>query len=359
MKLLFHPYIIALWTSALAFFARWLMDPYLGSTVPFVTFFISTTICVWFGNNKSGLIAITLGFLGSLYFAHADGLTTLAIILSSICYFIMVGIKLTFAHQMRKATVKIAKQKDEIAKQKDNLENVVKKRTTELQETVDELTRSNEELGKFAYVASHDLKAPLRAVTNLVSWISEDVKEGKDVAKYVATLNGRVKRMEALINGLLEYSRVGRMHTETELIDINEIIKKLQEDYPETAQKIIIESKLPVINFNTVRIGQVFSNLIGNAFKHHHDVQNAIVKVSCKEVGDDWVFCIEDNGPGIDAQYWDKIFEIFQTLKPRDEVESTGIGLAIVKKIIEDCDGRIWIESYIDEGSKFYFSIHK
>ena len=141
MKLLFHPYIIALWTSALAFFARWLMDPYLGSTVPFVTFFISTTICVWFGNNKSGLIAITLGFLGSLYFAHADGLTTLAIILSSICYFIMVGIKLTFAHQMRKATV-------EIAKQKDNLENVVKKRTTELQETVDELTRSNEELSK-------------------------------------------------------------------------------------------------------------------------------------------------------------------------------------------------------------------
>ena len=165
--------------------------------------------------------------------------------------------------------------------------------------------------------------------------------------------------MEALINGLLEYSRVGRMHTETELIDINEIIKKLQEDYPETAQKIIIESKLPVINFNTVRIGQVFSNLIGNAFKHHHDVQNAIVKVSCKEVGDDWVFCIEDNGPGIDAQYWDKIFEIFQTLKPRDEVESTGIGLAIVKKIIEDYDGRIWIESYINKGSKFYFSIRK
>ena len=359
MKLLFHPYIIAFWTSALAFLARWLMDPYLGSTVPFVTFFISTTVCVWFGNNQSGLIAIILGFWGALYFAHLDGLTTLAIILSSMCYFIMVGIKLAFAHQMRKATVKIAKQKDKIVEQKDNLEEVVKERTIELQQTVDELTRSNEELSKFAYVASHDLKAPLRAVTNLITWISEDVNEGKDVTKYVITLNSRIKRMEDLINGLLEYSRVGRMHTETELIDINEVIARIKEEYPETAQQIIIENNLPIINFNKVRLDQIFLNLIGNAFKHHHDKPNAIVKVSYKEVGDDYVFCVEDNGPGIEAKYWDKIFEIFQTLKPRDELESTGIGLAIVKKIIEDYHGCIWLESYVGEGSKFHFSIRK
>lgn len=243
--------------------------------------------------------------------------------------------------------------------QKDNLEKVVNERTSILQETNTELTRSNDELSKFAYVASHDLKAPLRAVINLVSWIDEDVKAGKDVSKYVDKLNGRVRRMENLIEGLLEYSRVGRVYTEIEEVNSNEIITRLAEDYPENASKVIVEGVLPKVKFNKVRLGQIFSNLIGNAFKHHHDVANALVKISCKEVGDDYLFCIDDNGPGIEGRYHEKIFEIFQTLKPRDELESTGIGLSIVKKIIEDQDGCIYLESIVGEGSKFYFSIRK
>ena len=241
----------------------------------------------------------------------------------------------------------------------DNLENIVANRTKELQQANEELLNSNEELQKFAYIASHDLKAPLRAVSNLSGWIVEDVKEGKDVTKYVEKMLGRIKRMEDLINGLLEYSRIGRVHVESELIDANDIIRKLKEDYPETAHQVIVETPLPVINFNRVRIGQVFANLIGNAFKHHHDMTHALINISCKEVGEDYVFCVEDNGPGIEGRFHEKIFEMFQTLKPRDELESTGIGLAIVKKIIEDYNGCIWLESFIGEGSKFYFSIRK
>jgi len=225
-----------------------------------------------------------------------------------------------------------------------------------LRETERDLLKSNEELSQFAYVASHDLKAPLRAVANLSTWIAEDIQEGKDVSKSVTLIKNRIIRMENLINGLLEYSRIGRMHTEVELIDLQKLMKELEETH---SVKITIPKPLPVIEYNSLRIGQVFSNLVGNSIKHHHDINNIQISVLCEEKSHEYILSVVDNGPGIAPQYHQKIFEIFQTLRPKDEVESTGIGLSLVKKIIEDNDGKIWVESQEGFGSKFSFTIPK
>lgn len=240
-----------------------------------------------------------------------------------------------------------------------DLENQVSARTAELQDANEELKWSNEELQKFAYIVSHDLKAPLRAISNLIVWIVEDIHAKKDVSKYINLLCKRTTRMEDLIEGLLEYSRVGRMHTEMVDVDTNDIIEKLKEDYPSNATRVIVGSTLPTVRANKMRLGQVFANLIGNGFKHHNDPNNAIINISCSEDLDKYIFCIADNGPGIDSRFHKKIFEMFQTLKPKDELESTGIGLTIVKKIIEDMDGEIWVESSLGQGAKFYFSVLK
>lgn len=235
-----------------------------------------------------------------------------------------------------------------------NLENTIKDRTKKLKEVNEDLARSNEELMKFAYVASHDLKAPLRAVNNLATWINEDTKQNKDVSHYLDMLNSRIKRMENLINGLLEYSRIGRIYVDKESVNVNEIIKEVSEELE--CAGITIDGELPIVEINRTRIKQIFSNLIGNSIKHHHNLSDLIVKISCIS-NDSHVFCVMDNGPGIEPEYHEKIFEIFQTLKTKDEVESTGIGLAIVKKIIEEENGKIWLESELGQGSKFFFSL--
>lgn len=241
-----------------------------------------------------------------------------------------------------------------------------------------ELVRSNEELQKFAYVASHDLKAPLRAMSNLATWIADDIKsivtsrlkesnlkpftlESKPIVtimEYVKLLKSRVGRMESLIDGLLEISRVGRMHKEIELVDTNKVVIGIKDEL-DCGDKLTISNVLPTIHFNKVRITQVLSNLISNAFKHHHDINNASVVVSSKIENEFFVFCVADNGPGIDPKFHEKIFEIFQTLKPRDDLEATGIGLSIAKKIVEDCGGSLWVESDGKNGSNFYFRLPK
>lgn len=231
------------------------------------------------------------------------------------------------------------------------------------------LAKSNEELMHFAFVASHDLKAPLRAIHNLATWIDEDLKDGKDVSGHIKLLNQRVMRMDSLTSALLEYSRIGRKHTEKEEVDIIEIVKEVESDLKISGSQF----KLTIyknphchgtrLKINKTRIYQVFSNLICNAIKHHHNPSDIQVDISCHCSIESGVlkckFCVADNGPGIDPKFHEKIFQIFQTLKPRDEVEGTGIGLSLVKKIIEENGGKIWVESEIGKGSKFWFYIDR
>lgn len=224
-----------------------------------------------------------------------------------------------------------------------------------------ELEAVNRELKDFAYIVSHDLKAPLRAVSQLAFWISQDYADSFD-HEGKAQLNlliNRVKRMDALINGILDYSRLSRSRAKKESIDLNDMLADCVESLaPPEHIRIIVASDLPAVNSDPTRMTQVFQNLIGNAIKFM-DKPQGVVQVECSDTGDEWEFRITDNGPGIEEKYFDRIFQIFQTLTPRDEQESTGIGLTLVKKIVEQLGGKIWLESKTGHGSTFFFTLTK
>jgi len=220
------------------------------------------------------------------------------------------------------------------------------------------LLSANEELRRFAYVASHDLKAPLRAVNSLARFIYEDHKEelsdqGKD---QLALLRNRVNRMDTLINGILEYSRVGRIVEVSREIDTKQLAQSIVEALlPKKEMKIEI-GDLPIINCEPTRLEQVFQNLITNAIKFKKG-PDAFVKIDYDLLDNEILFYVEDNGIGIDPKYSNQIFSLFHTLKNDKNEDSTGIGLSIVKKCVELMEGRIWVESNPGEGSRFSFAL--
>lgn len=222
-----------------------------------------------------------------------------------------------------------------------------------------ELESANTELKDFAYVVSHDLKAPLRAIGSLSQWLHTDYRDKFDDEGRASLdlIVNRVNRMQGLIDGILEYSRVGRVHERVETIDLDVMVREVIDSLgvpPHIA--VTIDDPLPAVVYEKTRIRQVFSNLIGNAVKYM-DKPTGEVHVGCRQEGAFWIFSIRDNGPGIDPRYYEKIFQIFQTLHPRDQVESTGIGLSIVKRIVEMNGGHIWVDSDVGKGSIFYFSV--
>jgi len=240
-----------------------------------------------------------------------------------------------------------------------------KTRADELKEAnsvLKQALRSNKELEDFSYVVSHDLKAPLRGVSSLSSWIVTDYAdkiddEGK---KKLKLLEMKVKRMDQLINGILEYSRVGRDQQAFEKVDLNETVKLAIEmiSAPDHIS-VKIENALPTVDCHKVRIAQVFQNLISNAVKYM-DKDQGEVRVGCVDEDKEFYkFSIADNGQGMEEKYFEKIFNLFQTLQSRDDSDSTGIGLSLVNRIIGLHGGKVWVESRVGEGSVFYFTLSK
>lgn len=249
----------------------------------------------------------------------------------------------------------------ELNNHRDHLEEMVEERTEELQKVNKAYMDANKELKEFAYIVSHDLKAPLRAISQLTHWISEDYSHAfdDDGKLQMELIIKRVRRMDGLIDGILRYSRVGRIREKEERLDLNLLVSEVIGTIaPPKNIRVIFENKLPVVLRDSIRMEQVFQNLIENAVKYM-DKDEGIIKVGCESKEMLWEFNVSDNGPGIDKKYHDKIFQIFQTLAPRDEHESTGIGLTLVKKIIELYGGSIWIESEPGVGTRFYFSLPK
>ena len=239
--------------------------------------------------------------------------------------------------------------------------NERKKAEIQLNEYLSDLEKTNKELDKFAYIVSHDLKAPLRAIGNLTDWITQDSADSlSDESKEnFQIIKGRVKRMEQLINAILEYSKVSKHKGTQELFSFNEIIHNAVDlAGTDSNCKVEISGTMPEYYGDKVKYQQVFMNLISNGIKHNNKEQKKI-EISCREEGKFWEFMIKDNGPGIDKRFHEKVFVIFQTLKARDEFESTGIGLSIVKKIVEEAGGNIRIESTPGEGAAFYFTVPK
>ena len=224
-----------------------------------------------------------------------------------------------------------------------------------------QIETANKELKDFAYIVSHDLKAPLRGITSLATWLKQDYsnKLDDDGKENIDLIISRVQRMSNLIEGILRYSKIGRIDEQISRINTNDLVINIIDSInPPNNIKISIDGKLPEIYCEGVTLEQVFQNLINNAIKFM-DKPDGKILISCEENEQFWLFKIEDNGPGIEKKYQDKIFHIFQTLNPRDDIESTGIGLTIVKKIIENYKGKIWFDSEIGKGTVFCFTIPK
>ncbi len=221
-----------------------------------------------------------------------------------------------------------------------------------------DLEQRNQELDSFVYVVSHDLKAPLRGIANLSEWIEEDLEGSLSVAnqQQMNLLRSRVYKMEATIDGLLDYARLGQLDETIESVAVAELLADVIDQIaPPPTFTIELPPELPTLSTRRLPLFQVFANLVGNGIKHH-DRPDGSIQISCQDRGDCYEFAIADDGPGIAPEHHDRMFKIFQAVNPQNRSDSTGIGLAIVKKIIEAEGGTIWLESELGQGTTFYFT---
>lgn len=277
---------------------------------------------------------------------------------------------------------------EELRRHQDNLEGLVRQRTAELettnrhlsqeiadrlaaedslhdlneelQQTVARLDVANNDLKGFVRVAAHDLKAPIRAVGTLTDWIRDDCQDkiSADSKGHLDMLQNRAQRLSRHIDRILEYSEISSGNGPARPVDLNAVVQEVIEQIaPPQGIDVIVEDELPVVQADRTRMVQIFENLLGNAVKYLGRPTGS-VRVGCVRDGDGWRFHVRDTGPGIEERFFPKIFQMFQTLSPRDEVEATGMGLSIVKRIVELHGGAIWVESTVGQGSTFYFTLH-
>ncbi len=230
----------------------------------------------------------------------------------------------------------------------------------QIEERQRELERSNRELDQFARATSHDLKAPLRGISTLANWIEEDLRAISNLpeatAERLQLLQGRAKRMEGLIQGILEYSRAGRMDSELREVDVGELLGEVTELLaPPPGFVVENGGSLPILRTKRVRIQQVFSNLIGNAIKHHDRTSGKVV-VTAERGKSTYEFAVSDDGPGIPKQFHEKVFQMFQTLQSRDVLESTGVGLPLVQRIVKEEGCEVILESGEGRGTTVRFT---
>jgi len=226
------------------------------------------------------------------------------------------------------------------------------------QALLNELAYQNQELSDYAHMVSHDLKSPLRSIDALTSWLSEDYAEvfdsnGKNTLDLI---RDNVEKMDTLISGILEYSTIGKNQIETYDVDANLLIDNILKIIHVPTNINITKTNLPVLKGDKYRLQQLFQNLISNAIKYN-DKDQGTIKIGAEDKTDYWQFYIKDNGKGIDKSYFDKIFKTF--IKLENNPDSTGIGLSIVKKIVELYGGTIWLESQVNVGTTFYFTLKK
>ena len=231
----------------------------------------------------------------------------------------------------------------------------------ELQETLIKLKRSNSELEQFAYVASHDLQEPLRMISSFLQLLQMRYSGqlDSDADEFINFAVEGAKRMQNLIQDLLAYSRVTTKGNEFKDIKMEEALEQALVNLKMSIEENnanITHDPLPIITADYSQMIQLLQNLIGNSIKYRSD-KIPEIHISAQEKDNDWIYSVEDNGIGIDSKYSDQVFQIFKRLHTNEEYKGTGIGLAITKRIIERHSGRIWVESELGKGSKFYFTI--
>ena len=225
----------------------------------------------------------------------------------------------------------------------------------------EEINRRNQDLEKFAYIVSHDLKAPLRGISSLSQMISEDLQEQipTENRHQLELMQQRVSRMNALIDGLLNYSRVGRQEIPIESVNLEDLILEIIDSLaPPKSFKIVYKKPLPTLATKKLLLNQIMTNLISNAIKHHH-LDSGQIELTVKDCDRYYDFAIADDGPGIPEPHRERIFEIFQTLENNASTTNTGIGLALIKKIVDSEGGKFWLDSQTKTGAKFCFTWKK
>lgn len=237
-----------------------------------------------------------------------------------------------------------------------------KKHLQEVLAFTEKLKKSNEELEQFAYVASHDLQEPLRMVSSYTQLLAKRYQDklDDDANEFIHYAVDGAKRMQKLIQDLLKFSRLGNQSIEYTTVDTDQLVNDVIENMFVTVDESktnITKNVLPVISGNPIQLFQLFQNLIGNSIKYRHPDRINHVHILAESLGNRWQFCIQDNGIGIEPQYFEKIFQIFQRLHNKDEYSGTGIGLALCKRIIHNHHGKIWVESEYGKGTCFYFTL--
>ena len=241
---------------------------------------------------------------------------------------------------------------ERLRRARDELEQRVRERTAELE-------LRNREMDEFVYVASHDLKAPLLGIQHLAAWVQDDAGDALPPASqaHLAKLQGRVRRMDQLLNDLLAYLGASRRRHAPERVAVAGLVRDcVQIIAPPPGFRVVLEEPLPVLHAERIPLATIFSNLIGNALKHHDHPATGRAVVSAARAGA-WIeFAVTDDGPGIDPAYHERIFQIFQTLRPRDQIEASGVGLALVKQLVESRGGSVGVESTPGHGATFRFT---
>ncbi|WP_372754486.1 ATP-binding protein [Mariniflexile sp.] len=227
------------------------------------------------------------------------------------------------------------------------------------EKVLQKLAEQNQELSDYAHMVSHDLKSPLRSIDALTAWLKEDYKDKLGTAgnESLDLIRNNVEKMDNLISGILDYTTISKNKIELYEVDTDKLVDSILESIfiPDTVS-IKKTSKLPIVKGGKYRLQQLFQNIIDNAIKYN-DKASGLIEIGCEDESDFWKFYIKDNGKGIDAAYFEKIFETFGKLE--NDPQSTGIGLSIVKKIVDIYGGRIWLESQLGIGTTFYFTLKK
>lgn len=226
---------------------------------------------------------------------------------------------------------------------------------------LEDLERANRELKDFAYVVSHDLKEPLRGISSLTQWITEDYADvlGSAGREQLGHLLENTQRMHHLIEGILAYSRIGRQKPVAVRLDSGKTAKVTVDSIAKSDTiDIRIEGAFPEVVYHEIHLEQIFQNLVGNAVKHLGKPSGEIV-LSCRSAGEFWEFRVRDDGVGIPERHFERIFKMFETLDRKNYAESTGVGLALVKKITAAHGGKVWVESKVGQGSSFFFTVPK
>jgi signal transduction histidine kinase len=252
---------------------------------------------------------------------------------------------------------RLEEQTDEITAFNQKLEQKIKERTIELES-------ANKELESFSYSVSHDLRAPLRSIHGYMNIFSEDYyhqldDEGK---RLIGISIANARRMGQLIDDLLAFSRLGRKELRKGEVDMQELVTDIWEEQKEAITDRAVDfrlKELPSVQAERVTVKQVWTNLISNAIKYSMHVNEAIIEAGSFEEGEGVVYYVKDNGAGFDMRYYEKLFGVFQRLHSEDEFDGTGVGLAIVSRIISKHGGRVWAEGKVGDGAVFYFWLPK